>query len=128
MIVGLLSRVDFFLSLFLSLSRSLALSLFPRYVSPIVFFLLPIVIGMTFFSFFFFLSISSYTNQNFWPIKSLFLSFVAQERKTVCVCVYVYVCCCCFWQVAAVLPEKKMCVRKGESLSSTFVVCYMIYW
>jgi len=51
-----------------------------------------------------------------------------RREKCVCICVCMYGCCCCFWQVAAVLPEKKMCIRKRESLSSTFVVCYMIYW
>lgn len=130
MIVGLLSRVDFF-SLSFSLSRSLSL------VSPLCFFhrlpcALPIVRGMTFFflfflslslSFFFFFSpihstSSFYTNQNFWPMKILLLSFVAQERKNVCMCMYG--CCCCFWQVAAVLPEKKNVCAKGRELIKYF--------
>lgn len=102
MIASLLSRVDFFslnLSLFLSFSSfSLSLCFFfrcirstaNRYHEDILFL---------------FLSTLSYTNQNFWPIKSIFLSIVAQERKKMCVCV-------CTNVVAAFDKSRLFCPRK----------------
>ncbi len=99
-------------SIFLSLS--LSLSLFSSMFLPLYSFYCQSLLG---WHSFLFLSTSSYTNQNFWPIKSLFKSFVAQERKNMCVCMYVVV---AFWQVAAVLPEKKNVCAKGRKLIMHF--------
>jgi hypothetical protein len=108
-------------SIFLSLS--LSLSLFSSMFLPLYSFYCQSLLG---WHSFLFLSTSSYTNQNFWPIKSLFKSFVAQERKNMCV--YVCMLLLLFDKLRLFCPRKKMCARKGESLSCTFVVCYMIYW
>lgn len=114
MIVGLLSLEPIFFSLSLSLSL-----FFPLYPSPAVFFSTAnrYWYDILFFSSFF-LSTSSYTNQNFWPIKSIFLSFVAQERKNVCICVYVLLLLLTSRGCSA--REKKNVCTKGRELIKHF--------
>ena len=125
MIVGLLSRVDF------SLSRTLLFSLFfsslSLYVSSfVVLLLLPIAIMKTYF---FFFSLNLILHESEFLTNQI--EFVVVRRpgeKNVCV----YVCVCtdvlaAFDKSRLFCPRKKMCIRKRESLSSTFVVCYMIY-
>ncbi len=98
-----------FFSLFLS--RSIFL-----YVSPVVLLLLPIVIRMTFF---FFFSQHRSTRIRIFDQSNHLFCRSSPRRERMCVCMYVYVClhvccCCCFWQVTAVLPEKKKCVSERE--------------
>jgi len=109
MIVDLLSRRYF--SLFHSLSSSLFSSMF----LPLYSFYCQSLLG---WHSFLFLSTSSYTNQNFWPIKSLFKSFVAQERKNMCVCMYV--CCCCFLTSCGCSAREKNVCAKGRKLIMHF--------
>ena len=109
-------------SRFFSLSFSFSLSLFPRYVSPVVDLSLPIVIGMTFF-FLFSLSSSRPTRIRIFDQSNHFFCRSLPRRERMCVCMLLLL----LTSRGCSAREKKISVRKGESLSSTFVVCYMIY-
>ena len=104
----------FFPSLFLS--RSLVSSMF----LSLYFFYCQSLLPMTFFSF----SLHIVVHESEFSTNQITFFVVRRPGEKKCVCVYIVV---AFDKSRLFCPRKKMCKRKGESLSSTFVVCYMIY-
>jgi len=97
-----------FFSLFLSLS------LFSSMFLPLYSFYCQSLLGWHSFSF----SLNIVLHESEFLTNQI--TFLVVRRPGEKECVYVYVRCCCFWQVAAVLPEKKNVCAKGRELIKHF--------